>query len=243
MLSGKIALVTGGSRGIGRAICQVFSANGAVVEFCYGGNEEAAKETMALCGDRCNGTQVDVSSEEQVSNFMAEMVKKHGNVDILVNNAGITKDGLVMRMKEADFDAVLDTNLKGTFLTTKAVSKPMMKQRAGRIINISSVVALHGNPGQANYCASKAGVIGMSKAVAKELAPRGITVNVIAPGFIETDMTEKLADTVKDAMKTAIPMGVFGKAEDVANTALFLASDLASYVTGQTIAVDGGMSM
>ncbi len=241
MLTGKIALVTGGSRGIGRAICVAFAQAGATVIFTYAGNQEAAQETEALCG--ASGIQGDVSKEEIVAQIITDVVKTHGRIDILVNNAGITKDGLVMRMKEADFDAVIDTNLKGTFLTMKTAAKPMMKQRCGRIINISSVVALHGNPGQANYCASKAGVIGMSKAVAKELAGRGVTINVIAPGFIETAMTETLPEDVRDTMAKSIPAGRFGSPEDVANTALFLASDNAAYITGQVLAVDGGMSM
>lgn len=243
MLTNQIAVVTGGSRGIGRAICIAFAKAGATVVFSYAGNEAAARETVALCGEKCTAVQADVSCEAQVTDFLADVVKAHGRIDILVNNAGITKDGLSMRMKEADFDAVMDTNLKGTFLTMKAVSKTMMKQRCGRIINISSVVALHGNPGQANYCASKAGVIGMSKAIAKELAGRGVTVNVIAPGFIETAMTEKLSEDVRTSMAKSIPAGRFGSGEDVANAALFLASNHAAYITGQVLAVDGGMSM
>ncbi|MFI3312677.1 MAG: 3-oxoacyl-[acyl-carrier-protein] reductase [Eubacteriales bacterium] len=243
MLTDKIAVVTGGSRGIGRAICVALSKAGATVVFSYAGNSAAADETVVLCGANCTAVQADVSVESQVADFLGDVVKSHGRIDILVNNAGITKDGLVMRMKESDFDAVIDTNLKGTFLTMKAVSKTMMKQRCGRIINISSVVALHGNPGQANYCASKAGVIGMSKAVAKEIAGRGVTVNVIAPGFIETAMTEKLPEDVRDTMSKSIPAGRFGSGEDIANAVLFLASDSAAYITGQVLAVDGGMSM
>lgn len=246
MLTGKIAVVTGGSRGIGRAICEKLAAQGADIAFSYAGNTAAAEETAAACraqGVRVLAIQADVGSSEAVTAFFDKVLQEFGRVDILVNNAGITRDNLVMRMKEADFDQVIETNLKGTFLCMKAVARPMMKQRGGRIINLSSVVALRGNAGQVNYCASKAGVIGMTKAMAKELAGRGVTVNAVAPGFIETDMTAKLPEEVKTSMAAQIPMARMGRAEDVASAVAFLASDEAAYVTGQMLAVDGGMAM
>ena len=240
------ALVTGGSRGIGRAICLRLAADGYDILLNYAGNTEKAEETAAKC--RENGVNVvllrcDVSDSNAVEAMCKTCVDTFGSIDVLVNNAGITRDGLMMRMSEADFDAVLDTNLKGTFHCIKHASRYMMKKRVGRIINISSVVGLTGNAGQANYAASKAGIIGLTKSAAKELASRGITVNAIAPGFIETDMTAVLPDSVKDTMKTAIPLGRFGTAADIADMTAFLASDQASYITGQIFAVDGGMTM
>ena len=246
MLNGKVAVVTGGSRGIGRAIVLKMADLGADVAFSYAGNAAAAEETAQLCrekGVRVLAMQADVSSAQAVTDFFAAVEQEFGKVDILVNNAGINRDNLVMRMKEEEFDQVIDTNLKGTFLCMKAVARGMMKRRSGRIINLSSVVALRGNAGQVNYCASKAGVIGMTKSMARELAGRGVTVNAIAPGFIETDMTAKLPEDVKTSMAASIPAGRLGQAEDVANVAAFFASDEAAYVTGQVLCVDGGMAM
>ena len=246
MLNGKIAVVTGGSRGIGRAICLKLAELGADVAFTFAGNEAAAAEAEAACralGVRVLAVKADVGSAEAVSAFFAQVLETFGRVDILVNNAGITRDGLALRMKEEDFDRVIETNLKGTFLCMKAAARPMMKQRSGRIINLASVVALRGNAGQANYCASKAGVIGMTKAMARELGGRGITVNAVAPGYIETDMTAGLPDDVKASMAAAIPLGRMGRPEDVAGAVAFLAGDDAAYVTGQVLCVDGGMAM
>lgn len=243
MLTGKIAVVTGGSRGIGRAICVKLTQLGAQVVFSYVGNTAAAEETMALCEGKAVAIQANVADSEAVKALMDNATAQFGRIDILVNNAGITKDSLIMRMKDEVFDDVIETNLKGTFLTMKAVSKLMMKQRYGRIVNLSSVVALRGNAGQANYCASKAGVIGMSKSMAKELAGRGVTVNVIAPGFIETDMTAKLPEDAKASMAQSIPAARLGSAEDVAAAVAFLVSDDAAYITGQVLCVDGGMAM
>ena len=246
MLKGKIAVVTGGSRGIGRAVCEKLASLGADIAFSYAGNAAAAEETAAACralGVRVLALQADVGKSEAVSAFFDAVMKEFGRVDILVNNAGINRDNLAMRMKEEEFDQVIETNLKGTFLCMKAVTRPMMKQRSGRIINLTSVVALRGNPGQVNYCASKAGVIGMTKSLAREVASRGITVNAIAPGFIETDMTAKLPEDVKTSMAAGIPMARMGRPEDVANAVVFFASDEAAYVTGQVLCVDGGMAM
>ena len=245
--SGKTAVVTGGSRGIGRAICEELARGGANVVLCYAGRAEAARETVSACealGAKAMAVQCDVADEAQVKALMDAAVKAFGGrIDILVNNAGVTRDGLLMMMKESDFDAVIDTNLKGAFLCMKAVSRIMMKQRCGRIVNLSSVVGLRGNAGQVNYAASKAGVIGMTKSLAKELASRGVTVNAVAPGFIETDMTAAMPQAAKDAMVPAIPMQRLGAPEDVAKAVAFLASDEAAYVTGQVLAVDGGMAM
>ena len=240
------ALVTGGSRGIGRAICMRLAADGYDIMLNYAGNTEKAEETAALCREK--GVTVslyrcDVSDNAAVEAMCKACIDTFGSIDVLVNNAGITRDGLLMRMSETDFDAVLDTNLKGTFLCIKHASRYMMKKRCGKIINLSSVVGLTGNAGQANYAASKAGVIGLTKSAAKELASRNITVNAIAPGFIETDMTEVLPDAVKDTLKAAIPLGRCGTPEDIADMASFLASDKANYITGQVFAVDGGMTM
>ena len=244
--SGKTAVVTGGSRGLGRAVCLELAAGGANVVLCYAGNEAAANETVAACealGARAVAVRCDVADSAQVKTLMDTALQTFGRIDILVNNAGITRDGLLMMMKEDDFDAVIDTNLKGAFLCMKAVARQMMKQRYGRIVNLSSVVGLRGNAGQVNYAASKAGVIGMTKSLAKELASRGVTVNAVAPGFMETDMTAAMPEAAKTATLAAIPMGRMGAAEDVAKTVAFLASEEAGYITGQVIAVDGGMSM
>jgi 3-oxoacyl-[acyl-carrier protein] reductase len=244
MLSGKVAVVTGGSRGIGRAIALDLAKEGANVAVLYAGNHTAAEETVAAIkqhGVEASALQVDVSNQEQVDQAFKQLLKEYGRIDILVNNAGITRDNLLMRLKEEDWDHVIDTNLKGVFLYSKAVVRPMMKQRSGRIINISSVVGVSGNPGQTNYTAAKAGVIGMTKTMSKELASRNITVNAIAPGFIATDMTSVLDEKVKETTLSLIPLGRLGEAEEVANLVTFLASDKASYITGQTIHVDGGM--
>ena len=245
-LEGKIALVTGASQGLGRAIALKLAANGADVAIIYVGPEEPALETkggIEALGRRAVCYPCDVRDEQAVEATVAQVKKDLGKVDILVNNAGVTRDGLVMMMKEADFDTVIDTNLKGTFLCMKAVSRIMMKQRYGRIVNLSSVVGLRGNAGQVNYAASKAGVVGMTKSLAKELASRGVTVNAVAPGFIETDMTAAMPQAAKDAMMPTIPMQQLGAPEDVAKAVAFLASDEAAYVTGQVLAVDGGMAM
>ena len=245
-LTGKTAVVTGGSRGIGRAVCLELAKNGANVVLCYAGSEAAANETAAACealGVKALAVKCNVANADEVKALMDSAIAAFGRIDILVNNAGITRDGLLMTMKDEAFDAVIDTNLKGTFLCMRAVARTMMRQKYGRIVNLSSVVGLHGNAGQVNYAASKAGVIGMTKSMAKELATRGITVNAVAPGFIETDMTAAMADAAKSATLAAIPMGRLGAAEDVAKAVAFLASDEAAYITGQVLAIDGGMSM
>ena len=245
-LTGKTAVVTGGSRGIGRAICLEMARQGANVVLCYAGNEVMAAETVSACealGVQAMALRCNVSDAGEVKALMDAALARFGRIDILVNNAGITRDGLLMMMKEESFDAVVDTNLKGTFLCIKAVSRSMMKQRSGRIINLSSVVGLHGNAGQVNYAASKAGVIGLTKSAAKELASRGITVNAVAPGFIDTDMTSSLSEQTKSALLDTIPAGRLGSGEEVAKAVAFLASDAAAYITGQVLAVDGGMSM
>ena len=244
--TGKVALVTGGSRGIGRAICVELARLGANVALCYAGNAQSAEETVSACeafGVKALAVQCDVSDAQAVAGLVDAAIKEFGRIDILVYNAGITRDGLLMTMREENFDAVLDTNLKGAFLCMKAVTRPMMKQRYGRIVNLSSVVGLHGNAGQVNYAASKAGVIGMTKSAAKELATRGITVNAVAPGFIDTDMTAALPENARMGLLSTIPAGRLGAAEEVAKVVAFLASDEAAYVTGQVLAVDGGMSM
>ena len=244
--AGKAAVVTGGSRGLGRAVCLELAKGGANVVFCYAGNEAAAKETTAACealGAKALAVQCDVAKADEVKALMDAAVKEFGRIDILVNNAGITRDGLLMMMKEEDFDAVIAANLKGTFLCMKAVSRIMMKQRYGRIVNLSSVVGLRGNAGQVNYAASKAGVVGMTKSLAKELASRGVTVNAVAPGFIATDMTAAMTDAAKEATLASIPLQRLGAPEDVAHAVAFLASDEAAYVTGQVLCVDGGMAM
>ena len=243
---GKTALVTGGSRGIGRAVCLELAKGGANVVLCYAGNEAAAQETVQAVealGARALAVRCDVSDTARVDELVKAAVEAFGRIDILVNNAGITRDNLLMRMSEADFDAVISANLKGAFLCMKAVSRLMLKQRYGRIVNLSSVVALRGNAGQVNYAASKAGVIGMTKSLAKELASRGVTVNAVAPGFIETDMTAALSESARSAAQGGIPMNRLGAPEDVARAVAFLAGDGAAYITGQVLAVDGGMAM
>ena len=240
----SVALVTGGSRGIGKAIAEKMAKAGNDVAICFSGNESAAQETVELCrsyGVKSICVKADVSSSKDVSEMFNHVKEQLGPVEILVNNAGITKDGLLIRMSEEDYDAVLDTNLKGTFLCTKTAVKDMMRARNGRIINITSIVGIQGNPGQANYCASKAGVIGFTKSVAREYGSKGITVNAVAPGFIQTAMTDKLPDNVKESYLKQIPLSRFGTPEDVANVVEFLTSDKASYLTGQVLEVTGGM--
>ncbi|MGN0151100.1 MAG: 3-oxoacyl-[acyl-carrier-protein] reductase [Wujia sp.] len=245
-LQGKTAIVTGGSRGIGRAICIALAQEGANVVTCYAHGAEGAEETVKMCqeyGVKAEAVKADVADNEDVSAMITKVKSEYGSVDILVNNAGITKDNLILKMNEDDFNQVIDTNLKGAFLCIQNVAKIMLKQKSGKIINITSVVGVSGNAGQANYAASKAGLIGLTKSVAKELGSRGITVNAVAPGFIETDMTAKLPAEVVDEMKKSIPMKSMGQVEDVANLVAFLASDNARYITGQVICVDGGMAM
>lgn len=245
-LHGLRALVTGGNRGIGKAIALRLAQAGADIMINYVGSEDEAKATVAeieALGVKAACCYADVSDGSQVEQLFATMVQELGGVDILVNNAGITRDALLLRLSEADFDAVLATNLRGAFLCMKQASKLMMKQRFGRIINISSVVALRGNAGQVNYAASKAGIIGMTKSLAKELASRKVTVNALAPGFIETAMTADLPEAARSKMLESIPAGRMGQPEDVAAAALFLASKEAAYITGQVLRVDGGMAM
>ncbi|SFO96525.1 3-oxoacyl-[acyl-carrier-protein] reductase [Oscillibacter sp. PC13] len=244
--TGKTAVVTGGSRGIGRAVCLELARGGANVVLCYAGNEAAAQETVSACealGARALAVRCDVSDAAQVKGLMDAALQAFGAIHILVNNAGITRDSLLMLMKEEDFDAVINANLKGAFLCMKAVARTMMKQRYGRIVSLSSVVGLRGNAGQMNYAASKAGVIGLTKSMAKELASRGVTANAVAPGFIDTDMTAAMPEPAKAATLDSIPMGRLGAAADVAKAVAFLASEEAGYITGQVLAVDGGMSM
>jgi 3-oxoacyl-[acyl-carrier protein] reductase len=241
----RVALVTGGGRGIGRQIAEAFADQGADIAICDV-NEEALNETRGIIeskGRKCLTFTADVTKPDQVNDMVLKILDNFKKVDILINNAGITRDGLLVRMSEADWDAVLDINLKGVFNCTKAVSKPMMKQRWGRIVNIASIIGIMGNAGQANYAASKGGIIAFTKSVAKELASRNVSVNAIAPGFIQTAMTKKLPENVRNDMLKLIPLGRLGEAQDVANTAVFLASDSASYITGHVIKVDGGMVM
>lgn len=246
LLDGKCALVTGASRGIGKAVALSLAAAGARVALNFAGNvaaAEAVKAEIEAAGGVAVLVQADVSDEAAAQDMVKTAADALDGLDILVNNAGITRDGLLLRMKEEDWDAVLSTNLKGIFHCTKAAAKLMMKKRSGRIVNMASVVGLTGNAGQTNYAAAKAGVVGFSKAAAKELASRGITVNVVAPGFIETDMTAALSDAAKEGALAGIPLGRMGKPEDVADAVLFLVSDRASYITGQVLKVDGGMVM
>lgn len=246
MLKDKVAIVTGASRGIGRAIALSLAKSGADVVVNYAGSERAAVEVAAeieALGRKALVLQADVSDAAQVDQMVQQTIEKFGKVDILVNNAGITRDNLLMRMKEEEWDQVISTNLKGVYQCMKAVTRPMMKQRGGRIINIASVVASLGNAGQANYVAAKAGVIGLTKSVARELASRGVTVNAVAPGFIETDMTAQLGEDIQAGIHAQIPLHRMGKPEEIAAMVTFLAGDQASYITGQTIHVDGGMYM
>ncbi|MBQ4463765.1 MAG: 3-oxoacyl-[Eubacterium sp.] len=245
MLDNKIAVVTGASRGIGAAIAKGMADEGAFVVVNYAGSQEKAEAVVSeieAAGGKAKAVGCDVSDAAAVEAFIKDIVKEYGGIDILVNNAGINRDGLLMGMKEADFDDVLRTNLKGTYNCCRQVVRPMMKKRAGRIINMASVAGVIGNAGQVNYAASKAGVIGLTKSVAKEVASRGITCNAIAPGFIKTDMTDALPDSVKEEAVGQIPLGRFGEPEDIAQMAVFLASDKAGYITGQVICVDGGIA-
>jgi 3-oxoacyl-[acyl-carrier protein] reductase len=245
MLSGKVAVVTGASRGIGRSIALALAAQGAKVVASARNAEALAELTAEIksSGGEALAVAGDVAIEDDANNLVKKAVEAFGQVDIFVNNAGITRDGLLLRMKNEDWDAVLDTNLKGAFLCTRAVAKVMSKQRSGRIINISSVVGEMGNAGQANYCASKAGLLGLTKSVARELARRNVTVNAITPGFIVTDMTEDMTDKARESMTEQIPLGRLGSAEDIASAVIFLASDQSAYITGQVLGVNGGMYM
>ncbi|HSO67662.1 MAG TPA: 3-oxoacyl-[acyl-carrier-protein] reductase [Desulfatirhabdiaceae bacterium] len=237
-------VVTGGSRGIGRAICLAFADSHSTVYFNYSSNHDAANATRDLivnAGGSASGISADIASESAVTAFFQQILLETGRIDVLVNNAGITRDNLLVRMKESDWDEVMRVNLKGVFHCTKAVAKPMIKQHSGRIINITSVVGAMGNAGQSNYAAAKAGIIGFTKSMARELASRNITVNAVAPGYIETDMTHSLTEKVKESMIQQIPLGRFGAPGDVAQTVRFLASENAAYITGQVIHVSGGM--
>lgn len=246
MLEGKVALVTGAAKGIGKAIALALAADGAAVIVNYNGSKDRAEQTVekikALGADAI-AYQCNVADTKAVDDMIKEIIRIYGRLDILVNNAGITRDNLIMKMTEEDFDAVINANLKGCFNTIKAVSRQMLKQRSGRIINITSVSGILGNAGQANYAASKAGIIGLTKTMARELASRGITVNAVAPGFVDTDMTQTLSDSIKAAATAQIPLGHFGRPEDIASMAAYLASEKASYITGQIISVDGGMAI
>lgn len=240
----KIVLVTGAGRGIGASIAKRFASEGAEVIVNYSGNDEAAQKTVdeiTATGGQAQKYKCSVNDSECVKVMIDEIIKEFGRIDILVNNAGITKDGLMLRMTDEDFDRVIDVNLKGTFNCTKYVSKYMLKQKSGKIINISSVVGLSGNAGQVNYSASKAGIIGITKSAAKELSSRGITVNAVAPGYVDTDMTKVLSDNIRNEILKNIPLQRMGNVEDISNCVAFLASEDASYITGQVISVDGGM--
>lgn len=246
MLTGKVALVTGAARGIGSEIAKTLAKNGAMVLINYNGSKERAEEVVESIkseGGQAEAIQCNVSDFEASENMIKDIISKYKKVDILVNNAGITKDNLVMRMSEQEYDAVLDTNLKGSFNMIRHLSRNFLKLRGGKIINISSVTGVMGNAGQANYAASKAGLIGLTKSVAREFASRGICVNAIAPGFIDTEMTRVLSEETQDGLKQLIPMGRMGQTQDVANLVLFLAGSQSDYITGQVISVDGGMHM
>lgn len=245
-LKGKVALVTGGSRGIGRAICQRLAAMGAIVYINYVSRSDAAVETQKMiieAGGKAEILQFDVADTDAVQEAVKKILSESKTIDILVNNAGITRDGLVARMKDDDWDAVLTTNLKGAFVCAKAVTKPMMKQKGGKIVNISSVVGFAGNAGQVNYASAKAGLIGMTKSLAREFASRNITVNAVAPGYIVTEMTQSMTEEVQSKLKSEIPLAVLGTAEDVAGAVAFLVSADGNYITGQTLHVNGGMYM
>jgi 3-oxoacyl-[acyl-carrier protein] reductase len=244
-LKDKVALITGGARGIGQAIAMTFAREGADIVVADVNLEIAQKTALEIegLGRKALALEMDVTNFEKVEEGINKILDKMGKVDILVNNAGITKDNLLLRMSQADWDAVINVNLKGTFNCIKAVTRPMIKQRSGRIISIASIIGLMGNPGQANYAASKAGIIALTKTVAKELASRNINANAVAPGFIQTEMTAKLPEDIKKKMLEAIPLAKLGTPQDVANTCLFLASDESSYITGQVITIDGGMVM
>jgi len=243
---GRVAVVTGGGRGIGRAVALRLANEGANVAISYRSNDATAEEVaeeLRAAGAQCEIFKGDVASPEDVDALFKGVGEALGQVEILVNNAGLTRDNLMMRMKEMEFDEVLRTNLKGTYLCTRAALRPMIRARWGRIVNVSSVVGLVGNAGQANYAASKAGIIGFTKSVAREVAQRGITANVVAPGYVETELTRSLPENVKDQIKGQVPAGRFAEAEEVAEVVAFLAGEDAGYVTGQTVAVDGGMTM
>lgn len=246
MFKGKVALVTGSGQGIGKEIALKLATGGATLIINYVGPADGANEvveTIKSNGGEAMAYECNVADLAAVEKMVADVLEKYGRIDILVNNAGITKDNLILKMSEAEFDAVINVNLKGTFNATKAVTKTMMKQRYGRIINIASIVGVIGNAGQANYCASKAGIIGMTKAVARELASRNITANAVAPGFIDTDMTRVLPDSVKESLLAEIPMKKLGSVADIANAVEFLAKEESGYITGQVINVNGGMAM
>ena len=245
-MEGKVALVTGGSRGIGRAVCLELARQGAAVAVNYAGSQQAAQETVEACralGAQAEAFQADVSDAAACEGLVQAVKDRFGRLDVLVNNAGVTRDGLLMTAKEEDFDRVLDTNLKGAYFCMKAAAKIMLRQKYGRIVNLSSIVGLRGNPGQTGYAASKAGILGLTKAAAKELASRNITVNAVAPGFIETDMTAAIPEKAREAMLAAIPMARPGQPEEVARTVGFFAQEDTGYVTGQVLCVDGGMAV
>ncbi len=246
MEEGRVALVTGGGRGIGRGIAVRLASEGAAVAISYRSNDAAAEESARLvreAGARCELFKGDVAEADDVKALFEGVADAFGRLDILVNNAGVTRDNIMMRMKETEFDEVLRTNLKGTYLCTRAALRPMVRARWGRIVNISSVVGLVGNAGQANYAASKAGIVGLTKSVAREVAQRGITANVVAPGYVETELTGSLPEEVKDQIRAQVPAGRFGEPEEIAEVVAFLVGEGAGYVTGQTVAVDGGMTM
>jgi 3-oxoacyl-[acyl-carrier protein] reductase len=242
---GQVAIITGGTRGIGAAIAEALARKGVHIVIASRNAHEASEKatTLSALGIKATGVKLDVSKSDEVATVFEEIRKEYQRIDILINNAGITKDGLLLRMKEEAWDTVIDINLKGLFLCTREVLKDMVSQKYGRIVSLTSVAAFMGNPGQANYAASKAGIVGFTKTVAKEYANRGITVNAVAPGFIETAMTDVLKETIKDEMKKLIPMGKFGSVEDVARAVVFLASPESEYITGQVIHVNGGMYM
>lgn len=245
-LEGKVAVVTGGSRGIGRAVCQRLANLGALVYINYVSRSEAAEETLKLIEDAGGKAKIigfDVADGKAVQSAFKAIAKEAGTIDILVNNAGITRDGLMALMKEGDWDSVIDTNLKGAFLCAKAASRTMMKKKTGRIVNISSVSGFAGNAGQVNYAAAKAGLVGLTKSMAREYATRNITVNSVAPGYIETEMTDLLGEDVQEQIKSEIPLAVFGRCEDIAGAVAYLVSEDGGYITGQTLHVNGGMYM